>query len=170
MRSGIGKAVGIVVVGSLIGCSKGSSREEEWAEVAKMIPWTMPMLTTCAAYENAQSDLDKNDLAKAAQNTFRTATVTSVKGMVETVAPGGAGMTDEYVLQISVGREFRFSSQSGKRPIKRGDAIYDRVAKLAKGQCVLFSAVRLEPLSPFVRGKVCDPVFIARFTALEPCP
>jgi hypothetical protein len=75
----------------------------------------------------------------------------------------------ELTLGIKVG-EVEFTTEALFAPVKKGSPVYKAAAELREGQCVVFSADKLEPSSMLEESKVCDLDYFANFTAMKPCP
>ncbi len=63
-----------------------------------------------------------------------------------------------------------FATEALFAPVKKGSPVYRAAAEMHEGQCVIFSADKLEPSSMVEESKVCDLDYFASFTALKPCP
>ncbi len=156
----------ILAFGLLAGCEK-KNKEEQWKPIVDSLPWMIDVLEWCETYRTTQSVADQQDISNRVRSVLTTAEVKSVKGTVEKLMASGP---DQFALQVMVGEEVRFASQSKDRPIERGSKVFEQVAKLEQGQCVIFTAKELMPIATFQRGVVCDPRYYVRFLDVQPCP
>ncbi|MBI3178958.1 MAG: hypothetical protein HYZ27_04815 [Deltaproteobacteria bacterium] len=149
---------------------KTKSAEDEWRQIIASIPWLMEVLDNCETYKAAKREGDKRDIYTTALRLVRAAEVKDVRGEVESVVSiGDAKKPDEYSVQIQVRDKVRFASQSKDRPVKRGTKLFEQVAALRPGQCVVFSASSIVATSWDERGKVCTPHYYAMFSNITPC-
>ncbi len=153
---------------SLVACNKGASDEEEWAAVAKSIPWVVQVLENCETYKGAAKDLDKARVFRMNQNMMKAASVDGVQGKIVRLQKNDKG--DEYNLQVEVGERVKFATHSKTAPIKKGTVLWDALEGLKEGACVKMWAKEIEPLSRFQLAKVCNLDYYATFTELKRCP
>jgi len=149
-----------------LGCNR-ASEEEVLRDLVTQAPWLMQLLQHCEAYKQSSADAARNDLANDAMRLLRTAEVREMRGEVEKLLPDGP---DSYALQVVVRDRLRFASQAQKHPIVRGDGLFETVAQLREGDCVVFSATKIEPVATFQQAKICDTRYYADFAGVHACP
>lgn len=152
-------------------CTPAKSEEEQLTELVTAVPWMLEVMQLCQGYDGSSQDAKKNDISSVGLNLIRGSTVSGVRGTVARVLPvGEQNPPAEYSLAVVVGDKVEFASQRQKRPIAEASPVFAEVAKLSKGDCVVFSANELDPIADHQRGKICDYRYYARFTELAPCP
>jgi len=151
-------------------CTPAKSEEEEIKEVVAAIPWMLEVYQSCVAYKATKAEAKRGDLASATYNMIRRSNVKGARAIVDKVLPvGDAASPNEYMLQLIVGGKVKFTSQSGKRPVKKGTPSFATATKLEPGACVTFSASDIEPMSTFQRAKVCEHRYYAQLADIAPC-
>ena len=159
-----------VVIVAVTGCEKKST-EEEWGEVIAALPWMMDVLNYCENYKAVKGrQADKNDLTTMAASHVKNSEAKAVRGVIEKLLLPTPENPGELSVQILIGNRVRFASQSGERPVKNGDAVFEQLSGMKTGQCVIVSANDFVPIATFQQGKVCDPRYYARFTEIQSCP
>lgn len=158
------------VAAALLACSRAKSEADEIKEVVAVIPWMLNVYQGCVDYKATQRDAKKGDISNRTYGLIRRSSVKDARAIVEKVLPvGDAENPNEYMVQLTIGGKVRFTSQSGKRPVKKGTPIFEQAAKLVEGQCVIFSATDIEPMTTFQRGKVCEHRYYAQLADLKSC-
>jgi len=176
--SKVGRGLVVVVLSTLawltLACTPSLSQEEQVKRVVAEVPWILEVMQSCEAYKKTKADAARTDIARETLNLIHRAKVDKATGKVaKLVAVGGSpgGAADpELSLQIDLGAKVVFSSQSGKRPIKKGGALYDVAGTLREGQCVTFAATDIEPIASYQVGQLCEYRYYAKLASLTPCP
>lgn len=179
----LGGLLGLCIVSSIIGGGKSggasgaSSGSVSPAPVAanaapkpppetEQLPWVATVRSNCAAYKAAPNDIKKSAIYNENEALIAKTKVANVKGKLAGLRTDQGGA--ELALKIEVG-DVEFSTESLFGPIKKGSAVYTAATDMAVGQCVVFSASKLESSSMVEQSKVCDPEYFAVFTSVAPC-
>lgn len=136
------------------------------AAAEKGLPFLGELRSACAAYRSAPNEIKKSEIFKRTQTLVKSQRLKDVEGILRGLSTNQGG--SELALRIEVGSA-EFSTESLLGPIKQGSPVYKTASEMREGQCVRFSAERLETSSVLEESQVCDPEFFARFTSLKAC-
>lgn len=169
-------------IGAIIGCGllclailaccdsdkKKSSPEEKavQTQVEAQLPWLATVRSNCEAYNAAPNEIKKSAVFRKNKAHLKTVSVKDVKGKLKSMSTDQGG--SEVTLRIMVG-SVEFATESLMGAIKRGSNVYKQVTDLTEGQCVIFSAKKIEAKSMMEQSKVCDFEYFAKFTDVKPC-
>jgi DNA-directed RNA polymerase subunit RPC12/RpoP len=176
----LGGLISLCIVSSIIGgkSDKGGGGASPSAPAAavnapakpapevEQLPWISTVRANCAAYKAAPNDIKKSAIHNENQALITKTKVSNVKGKLVGLRTDQGGA--ELSLKIEVG-DVEFTTESLFGPIKKGSAVYTAATDMTEGQCVVFSASKLEPSSMVEQSKVCDTEYFAVFTNVAPC-
>ncbi|EYF05991.1 hypothetical protein [Chondromyces apiculatus] len=132
------------------------------------LPWLATVKENCAEYRDAPNDIKRSAIFNAHKSFVRAMKLTDVRGTLTTISTNQGG--SDLTLKIEVGDDVEFTTEALFAPVKKGSQVYRAAAEMREGQCVVFSADKLEPSSMMEMSKVCDTEYFANFTSLKPCP
>ncbi len=120
----------------------------------------------CAEYRTAPNEIKKSAIFNAHKSFVARTKLADVRGTLTEISTNQGG--GELKLSIKVG-DAEFVTEALLAPVKKGSRVYRAAAEMHEGQCVIFSADKLEPSSMVEESKICDTDYFASFTALKPC-
>lgn len=177
----LGGLIGLCIISSIIGGGKsdkggGASAQTAPAAVAnappkaapevEQLPWISTVSANCTKYKAAPNEIKKSAIYNENEALITKTKVSNVKGKLTQLRTDQGGA--ELSLEIKVG-DVEFKTESVFAAIKKGSGVYAAATEMTVGQCVVFSAAKLEAASLVEESKVCDPEYFANITSIAPC-
>jgi len=154
---------GLAAIGAALGGDSASAGPMQ--EVTQM-PWIGLVQGNCDAYKAAPNDIKKSAIYNETIETLKGVSISGSQGKLTNLRTNqGGSMLD---IGIDVGRA-SFKNKALFSTIKKGSPIYEAASNMTEGQCVIFSAEKVEPASVVERSKVCDLDYYVEFTELRAC-